>query len=645
MRRKATRLAFVTAVAALAAVTTIALAPASASAATSSVPFTACADAPAFGCGHLMVPIDPSGAIPGELTLAIRRELSATGAATTAVVALAGGPGQSALPFAQDDAQIVAPALKSDDLVVFDQRGTGYSGALKCSALNSLTEPISEVIPACAMEVGADRGLYTTDDSVADIEAIRQALGYTKLILFGTSYGTKVALRYAATYPQNVAGLILDSTVTPNGPDVFDQSSYAAVPRILDQICASDACRGIPDPNADLAKVLTRLGNGTVGATYIGSTGKRVPVPINAGEIANVLLSGDEDPVLRSDFPAAIAAAAAGRYRLLAILVDHAVYGAVPNATVDNPLFFDTECEELPFPWVRTDPPAQRAAEALAAAKALPAGTFGPFSAVTAYQESSAPDCAYWPFASAAPEPEITTLPDVPTLIISGADDLRTPTSNATEVASLIPDATVVVVPQTGHSVLTTESGSCAQNAVNAFLSGTTIDTQCAPSPQPIYLNPAPAAPGSLAALLPLHGIGAGAGAGIGRTARALELSLAWASRELSESLYETLIGNYNPAYRFGLGGLYGGFVKLSTNATNQRNTLRFHHFSYIPGETITGSIENGVGTLTIGGRRAAAGKLVATSPNDFLGELGGVRVAVRITTAQLNALIASAAR
>jgi hypothetical protein len=300
----------------------------------------------------------------------------------------------------------------------------------------------------------------------------------------------------------------------------------------------------------------------------------------------------------------------------------------VPNSTVDNPLFFDTECEELPFPWVRTDPAPQRAAEALAAAKALPAGTFGPFSYLTAYQESSALDCAYWPFASAAPEPAITTLPDVPTLIISGADDLRTPTSNARKVAALIPDATVVVVPQTGHSVLTTESGSCAQNAVNAFLGGTTIDTRCAPRAQPIYLDPAPVAPGSLAALHPLHGIGGIAG----QTARGLELSLAWTSRELSASLYETLIGNYNPSYRFGLGGLYGGYAKLSTNLTNER-------------ETITGSVENGVGTLTIAGKRAAAGTLVATSPNDFVGRLGGVRVHFRISSARLSALIASAAR
>ena len=634
MRRKATLLA-------LAAVTAIALAPASASAATSSIPFTACADAPMFGCGHLTVALDPSGVIPGQLTLAIRRELATTGTATTAVVALAGGPGQSALPFAEDDAQIVAPALAADDLVVFDQRGTGYSGALKCAALNSLTAPLSATIPDCAMEIGADRGLYTTDDTVADIEAIRKALGYTKLILFGTSYGTKVALRYAATYPQNVAGLILDSTVTPNGPDIFDQSSYAAVPRILDQICASSACPGIPDPNADLAEVLARLGNSSVKTTYVESTGKRMALPINADDIASVLLAGDEDPVLRADFPAAIAAAAAGRYRLLAILVDHAVYGAVPNPTVDNPLFFDAECEELAFPWVRTDPAPQRAAEALAAAKALPAGTFGPFSYLTAYQESSAVDCAYWPFASAAPEPLITTLPDVPTLIISGADDLRTPTSNAREVAALIPDATVVVVPQTGHSVLTTESGSCAQKAVNAFLSGTTIDTQCAPSPQPVYLDPAPAAPASLAALRPLQGIGGTAG----RTARGLELSLAWSSRELSESLYETLIGNYNPAYRYGLGGLYGGYAKLSTNLTNERNTLRFHNFSYIPGETITGTVENGVGTLRIGGTRAAAGTLVAASPNDFAGRLGGVRVHFRISSARLQALTASAAR
>jgi pimeloyl-ACP methyl ester carboxylesterase len=637
MRRMGILLALVNAVAAVALV---AFPPAGASAATSSIPFTECADAPTFGCGHLTVPLDPTGAIPGTVTLAIRRQLSSTGAATTAVVALAGGPGQSALPFAEDDAQIVAPALATDDLVVFDQRGTGYSGALKCSALSSTTEPASVVIPDCATQVGADRGLYTTDDTVADIEAIRKALGYTKLILYGTSYGTKVALRYAAEYPDNVAGLILDSTVLPNGPDLFDQSSYQAVPRILDQICAAGACPGIPDPNAELSAVLARLGNGSVNGTYYNSTGKAYHLPITAGDIASVLFAGDDDPTLRADFPAAIAAAAKGHYSLLAILVAHAVYGAIPNSTVDNPLYFDTECEELPFPWVRTDPPAQRLAEAVGYAKALPAGTFGPFSYLTAFGASTAADCAYWPFASAAPEPFVTALPNVPTLIISGADDLRTPTANADAVAAMVPDATVVVVPQTGHSVLTTEFGACAKNAVDAFLSGTPIDTDCAPRAMAGYLQPARVAPTSVARLRPLGGGGAA-----GRTARAFELTLGWSSRELSESLFEELIGAYNPSYSSGLGGLHGGYAKQTTNPATENPTVRFHDFSYVPGVRISGSISNGVGRLTVTGKHAAAGTLVATTSNDFAGKLGGVEIHFRISNAKLSALTASAAR
>jgi len=71
--------------------------------------------------------LDPTGAIPGTVTLSIRRKLAATGAATDAVIALAGGPGQAAMPFANDAAQIMNTALATRDLVVFDQRGTGQS--------------------------------------------------------------------------------------------------------------------------------------------------------------------------------------------------------------------------------------------------------------------------------------------------------------------------------------------------------------------------------------------------------------------------------------------------------------------------------------------------------------------------------------
>jgi pimeloyl-ACP methyl ester carboxylesterase len=625
MRRSCTT----TALAALIAGAALAIGAAQASAAVSTVAFTTCPDAPAYGCGHLTVALDPTAAIPGTVALSIRRKLAPTGGATEAVIALAGGPGQAALPFAADASQIMSGALNTRDLVVFDQRGTGDSGALSCNAFTLAGEPVSTVIPNCAMEVGPTRGLYTTDDSVYDIERLRVALGYTKLVLYGTSYGTKVALRYAAEYPQNVAGLVLDSTVPPNGPDVFDQSSYAAVPRLLSQLCADGGCPGIPNAEADLVTVLHRLADVSVTTSFYNAKGKRIAVRISPQAIAEVLFTGDDDPAMRADFPAAIAAAAARKYGLLAILIDRANLGSAADFTqVDNPLYFDTECEELAYPWNRAEPAAARISEALAVAEAMPAGSFGPFSARTAVLGSTASACAYWPFATAAPEPLITTEPDVPTLIISGADDMRTPTANATAVAAMIPDATVVVVPQTGHSVLTTEFSSCAQSAVDSFFAGTTIETTCKPRRLPAYLHAAAAQPASVADDRPPAGTHGAAG----HTAAAVGLSLAWSSREFAESLFETLIGSVNPAFNRGLGGVYGGFVKETTAKSSQKVTEAFHDFSYMPGVALSGTFVSGVGTLKVSGPGAAAGSLTATSPNDFSGTLGGHHVHFKMT-------------
>jgi hypothetical protein len=229
----------------------------------------------------------------------------------------------------------------------------------------------------------------------------------------------------------------------------------------------------------------------------------------------------------------------------------------------------------------------------------------------------------------------------VPTLIVSGADDLRTPTANARAVAAMIPDAAVVVVPQTGHSVLTTEFGACARNAVNAFFAGATIHTDCLPRTIPSYLHPAPVAPRSLSLVTPLSGI---AGAP-GRAARGVELTLGWSARELSESLFETLIGNNNPAFSKGLGGLHGGIAKLTTSKTTLRSIVTYHDFSYIPGLTLTGTLSNGLGRLTLGGSAGVVGTLVATRANQFAGRLDGVAVRFAMSGAAAVALATSAAR
>ena len=592
------------------------IASASAQAAVTPVAFTPCtaASASGFACATLTVPVDPSGAVPGTVTLSIERKVAVTGTATQAIVALAGGPGQAALPLATYLEQTVSAALATRDLVVFDQRGTGTSGPLSCPALETPGVQLTPTVVAeCATQLGATRGLYETDDSVADIEAIREALGYSQVIIYGTSYGTKVALRYAEQHPTDTAGLLLDSTVAPNGPDVYGASSFAAIPTMLANLCAHHACRGIDaDPSADLATLVTRLNSSPVRAKVITTRGQVRHVEITADAVFNELISGDLDPLLRANLPAALHAAVHGDYALLAMLV---YIANAPEGGVNDELYLATTCEELPFPWNRADTPSERATEALAAFQALPASTFAPFSAKTGYDTSDAPYCADWAFATAAPEPSSGTLPNVPALIISGAEDMRTPTADAEAVAHEIPDATLLVVPNTGHSVLGTEPTNCAQDAVDAFFRGAAI-VQCTKTAIPDTLLPTPVPPRSLSKLKPAPGTH-------GRSGKTVRAVLDTLSQSIEVGVDNYLNGSsLSATVRFG--GLRAGWGSFSLSG------LDLHGYSYLPGITVSGvyATKSKTYTLRIGGGKAADGDLIfEMKQKRVTGTLGGVAI------------------
>jgi len=83
------------------------------------IAFTPCGDSNNFACGHLTVPLDPTGATPGTITLAMRRHRAPVGEAHSAIIALAGGPGQPALPFAEAFAEL----LRRQPFAVVGRRG------------------------------------------------------------------------------------------------------------------------------------------------------------------------------------------------------------------------------------------------------------------------------------------------------------------------------------------------------------------------------------------------------------------------------------------------------------------------------------------------------------------------------------------
>jgi len=583
------------------------------------IAFTPCGDDNNFACGHLTVPLDPSGATPGTITLAMRRHRAPVGEARSAIVALAGGPGQPALPFAEEFAELLGPIASTRDLIVFDQRGIGLSAPLSCHAFErpSLFHSFGAELEACGSQLGSTRSFYTTADTVADIEAIRQAGDYEKLVLYGTSYGTKVAEQYAQDYPSHVEALVLDSVVPPDGPDPLNRSTFAAIPRILRQLCAAAACADVTrSPVADLARVLAQMRRETLDGRAIDGGGHAHTIPLSSSDLLELLLAGDFSPLLRSEFVTSMAAAARGDTAPLARLIEDASQGEGEGEDFDTPLYYATTCEEQAFPFSRTATPRQRIAQALAAAKALPASTFAPFAASDALALSDIPTCAYWPYTTPGPVLDQAPLPDVPTLILSGADDLRTPTAGAREVAAAIPDAHLLVVPNTGHSVLTEEQGSCASDGLQALFAGKPVKA-CPPAPTPASLRPQPPPPARIALVSPAPGYG-----GLpGRTLHAVALTYGDFVHQLLFEL--TLSGALESATAATLsfGGLRSGWARFAGGE------LSLHGYSYVPGVTISGTIDDERVQLQVGGQSAAHGSLRRGAEKALVGSLGGTHV------------------
>jgi pimeloyl-ACP methyl ester carboxylesterase len=592
------------------------------------IAWTPCGSSNLVACGHLTVPLSPSNPTLGTITLAMRRHLAPTGPSKVAVIALAGGPGQAAIPFTEDFTEILGPIVSTRDLIVFDQRGTGLSHPLSCAAFEHLTgDSPPSAIAICAGQIGATRGLYTTADTVADIEAIRQAGGYEKLVLYGTSYGTKVAERYAQQYPSHVEALVLDSVVPPSGPEPFDETTFAAVGRVLRQLCAARACAHItPEPVSDLTRLVKRIGSGRLRGRAIDEHGVPHTTYISSNDLIGILVDGDLDPILRAEFPAAVRAAVRGDTAALARLETRAESSSQESEPeslaegFDVPLYYSTICDEEAFPWNPAASPRTRLREAHAALMAQPASAFAPFTSANALALSDMPACAQWPLTEGAPEVDDAPLPNVPTLILSGADDLRTPTANAQAVAAQIPDSHLLVVPNTGHSVLGTEPTQCASNALQALFAGKPI-RHCTDRTPPTSYLPTPLPPSRLAEVPPAmgnHGLP-------GQTLAAVVLTVADFERQLALSLDEQDDAESSlaklSARTGGLRAGWGGIVK---------GALVLDGYSYIPGVSVSGTIGVGKATLRIGGSAAARGMLRLSTSGALSGVLNGEKVSLK---------------
>jgi pimeloyl-ACP methyl ester carboxylesterase len=339
-------------------------------------------------------------------------------------------------------------------LVMFDQRGTG-AAALRCPALqravgtSDLTVPPPGSVEACARALGPQRRFYSTADTVADLEALRVALGADKLTLDGVSYGTFVAERYAIAHPDRVAKLVLDSVVPAAGLDGLEVDGLRETARVLRAVCRAQHCPG--DPAADLAAVVRARHDGP----ELDDT--LVAVSVGAPSFPGVL--------------AALREARAGHPQRLERLV-RIVRRAqrAPAQVLSQGLHAATLCADTRSPWGGAGAPlaGRRAALERTAARTDPA----PYDRATVVGNGYAQLCLRWPPTPAPPAPRTGDLPAVPTLLLAGDRDLSTPLPWAREQAAQTPNGKLVIVAGAGHSVQSRAPGGEGRRAVQRFLLG-----------------------------------------------------------------------------------------------------------------------------------------------------------------------------
>src|SRR4051794_16063425 len=553
-----------------------------------------CPDDPAGHCGTLRVALDRSGKVKGTVSLKFAYKGNLRG--KTPILALSGGPGQAGVALLSDFADSMRPAGRHG-VVVLDQRGTGFSGVLRCRALEK-----SDLLKAgreaaeCAKKLGVRRDYYFSDDSVADMDALRAALGIQKWSVYGVSYGTHVATLYAQRHPDRVDRLVLDSTIEPSGPDPLYGPTFAAIPRILKQICIARLCSSVTkNIVADTSKLVTRLSKGPLHGVLVGTDGKRHKRTFGRNRLFSSLLTGDFDESLRAELPTAIHSALHGDAAPIIRLAHRAAVveggGSDPHF-LSATLYAATVCTEERFPWNWNADSVTRLAQAKTAVDAIPESALYPFDHKTALDSDEIFLCSRWPAVQRTLPPPPGPMPDVPTLLIEGQDDLRTPVEGAQKLAAALPHATLLAVPGTGHSVLGADLTGCSDRALKAFFANRRVNTAC--KRRGGRIRPDGPIPLSFGGLKPAAGHGKA-----GRTVSAAALTVFDVLEQSADSLLA------NPLGLIRGGGLRGG------RYFETRTTIRLRNVVYVPGVRVSGDVtEGGNATLTIDGGNAARGHL-----------------------------------
>jgi pimeloyl-ACP methyl ester carboxylesterase len=401
-------------------------------------------------CGYLLVPEDRSQGGSGDPAQTIRLHVaifpsSSPNPEPDPLIYLHGGPGAGVLQeiafWYSEPFQYI---IDQRDFIVFDQRGVGYSRPnLGCfdntlSFYESLAEDQrlgleewqASHVDAChnsLIAMGIRLPGYTSAASAADIDDLRVALGYEQVNLYGSSYGTRLALTALRDFgPRGtIRSVILDS-VYPLQVDLYAEraaNAERALQAIFDA-CAADATCSADYPNleARFYALIEALDAEPVTFQVTNPvTGKQQDLVVNGNRMIETFYRASYYSEWIAVIPRMIHEMETGGFELFAGATENVFWLAYG---IDQGDYFSVQCSEEAF---FSSPQAVDAASA---------GIQPLLRAhITAGTEAGLTACATWDTYPAAPDENQPVRSDVPALILAGSYDPITPPAWSLAVA------------------------------------------------------------------------------------------------------------------------------------------------------------------------------------------------------------------
>ncbi len=386
------------------------------------------------------------------------------------VLRLEGGPGGPSLDnwakyvSAQDYNQLIF----DHDVIMFDQRGTGYSTpSLKCPELIQLqyssTDVSSTTYEASARAChdrlvgqGINLSDFNSMENAGDVSDIVHALGYKQMTLYGVSYGTRLALTTMRLYPSVISSVILDSTYPTNHTRSDLPSDAQRVFNVFFQGCAKDTKCNAEYPNLQTVfynLVDTLNANPTTFNTVDPSTNNQYTAPLSGDDLLGWLFSALYATSFIPELPQTIFQVKAHEYTQFSALYGQLEY----DSTFSDGMFYSATCSE---DWAfLTEQDITKSEQGI---EPHIAKVFG-----TGDEQQEYDVCKFWNVQAVPASQKQPVTSSLPTLILAGEYDPITPPANGQEVEKGLSHSYYFLVPGQGHGQ--EYSSPCSDQIVQAF--------------------------------------------------------------------------------------------------------------------------------------------------------------------------------